>query len=128
LVLRSELASAQAEAKLFREVSESKVKDLEWKEHQLTEVQEQLKSVTSKALHLQAQMSDMVSKSVARAESETLKEAITQLQVAKKQLEDEKMELVHKIQVKKMANVFQLLYYCLSKPASVLQEVCWHCI
>jgi hypothetical protein len=110
MVGRSELASAQSEAKAFKEEAEAKVKDLEWKEGQLTRAQEQLKSARSEAAQLQVAMSGMVSKSelfVTRAESEKLREAIAELQDATKKLEDDKSELVKKMQVKRLASAVQ---------------------
>jgi hypothetical protein len=55
-------------------------------------------------------MSGMVSKSelfVTRAESEKLREAIAELQDATKKLEDDKSELVKKMQVKRLASAVQ---------------------
>lgn len=102
MVPRSDYLTLQSEAKAGKEDAESKAKDLEWTEAQLVRAQEQLKVARSEVAQLQVAMTGMVSKSelfVTRAEAEKLREAISELQESTKKLEDEKYDLVQKMQV-----------------------------
>jgi predicted nucleic acid-binding Zn-ribbon protein len=102
MVLRSELTAAESEAKATKEELEAKARDLEWVECQMYRTQEQLNSVRAEAAQLQLAISGMVPKSelfATRADCDNLREAILELQGAMRTLNDEKSDLVQKMQV-----------------------------
>jgi chromosome segregation ATPase len=114
MVPLSELLAAQSEAKMNKEETQTKVKDLTWLQGQLSKAQEQINDARLEAAKLRADMSCMVQRSdledakaqvkaldeAQRKESQQHRAAVSELQERITALEHEKRETLSSVQVR----------------------------